>query len=302
MRRPERRRAARARPAAAASLRPSGSAWSAPPRRRPSGGRRPGQAGGEHRLARPGWPVHEQVVPAGGGELERVPRHRLPADLAAGPGRRAGRRGDHDRLDRGHGSSPSRQPITSAGCAPGAPPGRPRGWPRPRSAAGSTSGPGPSASVRHTVPGTGRREPSSPSSPTKDRSPTASWVTAPTATSRADGDGEVEARARPCGSSGGARLTVMRCGGHWHPARHQGGAYAARRFTAGGVGQADDGERRQPGADVDLDGDGVAVDAEDGGGGDEAEHEPLLVRCRGRAASRSGGPCRAPASRRRVRD
>ena len=27
---------------------------------------------------------------------------------------------------------------------------------------------------------------------------------------------------------------------------------------------------------MDLDGDGVAVDAEEGGGGDEAEHEPLL--------------------------
>src|SRR5690606_5781075 len=46
------------------------------------------------------------------------------------------------------------------------------------------------------------------------------------------------------------------------------------------VGQADDGEAGQAGADVDLDGDGAALDPEDGGGRDGGEHRAL--RCGGR--------------------
>src|SRR4029077_12744383 len=41
-----------------------------------------GQAPSEHRLARTGWPAHEDVVPAGRGNLERAPRLLLAMDLA----------------------------------------------------------------------------------------------------------------------------------------------------------------------------------------------------------------------------
>ena len=60
------------------------------------------------------------------------------------------------------------------------------------------------------------------------------------------------------------------------PAREERGAHAVARLAAGGVGQTDDGEGRESAAEVDLDGDGVAVDAEQRRGGDEAEHGTLL--------------------------
>jgi len=51
------------------------------------------EAAGQHRLPHPGRPDHQQVVPAGRGDLERAARVRLPADVGEVGARRAGRRG-----------------------------------------------------------------------------------------------------------------------------------------------------------------------------------------------------------------
>ena len=59
-----------------------------------SGGRTPGDAPRHHRLAGPRRPDHQHVVPAGGGDLERAARERLPVHVgevaAAARGRRSG--------------------------------------------------------------------------------------------------------------------------------------------------------------------------------------------------------------------
>ena len=74
------------------------------------------------------------------------------------------------------------------------------------------------------------------------------------------------------------------------PAREQRGTHAAARLAAGASGDPTTVKRRQPGAAVDLDGDGVAVDAEQGGGRDDAEHGALP----GSSDRREGRPAPAP--------
>ena len=63
------------------------------------------------------------------------------------------------------------------------------------------------------------------------------------------------------GRSAGARLTVMRRAGNSKCAVVERGAHAVARFPHFGVGQADDVECRQPGAEVHLDGDLGRIDA-----------------------------------------
>ena len=56
------------------------------------------------------------------------------------------------------------------------------------------------------------------------------------------------------------------------PGVEQRRAHALARLAHGRVGQPDERERRQPAADVDLDGDLAAVDALEREGGDAGEH------------------------------
>ena len=71
--------------------------------------------------------------------------------------------------------------------------------------------------------------------------------------------------------------------------REQRGPDPLARLPHRGVGQADDRVRGQAGRDVDLDGDELAVDAEQRGAGDGREHGdlPTLVRA-GRSTGRIG--------------
>ena len=88
----------------------------------------------------------------------------------------------------------------------------------------------------------------------------------------------------------GARLTVMRCWGHVEARRQHRGADAFARLAHRGVGEPDDVVRGQPGRDVDLDGDGLTVDADERGTADRGEHGDLPDRGRwgeGRSAATS---------------
>ena len=104
-----------------------------------------GQAAREHRLARAGRADEEQVVAARGGDLERAPRHLLPAHVGevARAGGRAGVDGAAARGTARRRRSPSlaaqqRDELAEVG-APRGPRSRPRRPPRPRSRGGTTS-------------------------------------------------------------------------------------------------------------------------------------------------------------------
>ena len=71
----------------------------------------------------------------------------------------------------------------------------------------------------------------------------------------------------------GARFTVMRCRRPLELRRQHGRAHPFARLAHGGVGQPDDVVRGQPRRDVDLDGDDLAVDAEQRRAGDRSEHD-----------------------------
>ena len=120
-------------------------------------------------------------------------------------------------------------------------------------------------------PTTGRSAPSRPSSPRKaiDRtarsSSCSSATSTPTAMARSR-RGAALAHAR------GRQVDGDAAAGPGQPARQQGGPHPVTRLAAHGVGRADDGEAGQPAGHVDLDDDGMAVDAEEGGRRDGGEH------------------------------
>ncbi len=191
---------------------------------RVEGREQPGQALGEHRLARARWPDEQQVVPAGGGDLERPPGEQ------PGPARRRGRGAAPRAPGAAPAAVPARRHLRSApgrarrGCpppgpAPPPPPAAPRGRSRsPPRRCGPTRRRARAATIG-SAPGTGRTRPSRPSSPTKASPPTASGGTASPATSAAT----AMARSRPLPSlrrPGGARLIVTRrvTPGHARPA------------------------------------------------------------------------------------
>ena len=130
-----------------------------------SGGSRPGQPRGQHRLAGAGRAEQEEVVAPSRRHLQGEAPDRLPADVG----------------QVGHARERRRRAAVGGPRATAA---RPAGTPRPRSsvvtawivrpptsrassalAAGSTTARSPRASVRQSVPATGRTEPSRPSSP-----------------------------------------------------------------------------------------------------------------------------------------
>ena len=223
--------------------RPSAPGW----RRGP--GRRRGRATGREGAGPASSCPRRADRPSGGGDRRRRrPRARCgPTDGprtsarsgAGGCGGSDGRVGG----DAATAPRPSAPRPSAAGrvrSAPGAgPPARPRtpsrAAPRPpRRARASTS---------DRAPGTCRRVPSRPSSPTNARSPTASAGTWPLATSTPTA--MARSRAEPIlRTEVGARFTVVRLSGHEKPDGEQGGADAVARLTARGVGEPDDGEAR----------------------------------------------------------
>ena len=69
----------------------------------------------------------------------------------------------------------------------------------------------------------------------------------------------------------------MRCWGHVKVRREERGAHTLARLAHGGVGEPDDGVRGQAGGDVDLDGDGLAVDPDERCTADRGEHGDLQI-------------------------
>ena len=90
-----------------------------------------------------------------------------------------------------------------------------------------------------------------------------------------DGDGKVEARPALADAR---RRQVHRDAllGPGQPRRGDGGAHPVACLATRRVGQAHDGEPGEAGRHVDLDGDGPALDAEQRGGRNSAQHSGLL--------------------------
>src|SRR5207247_4126376 len=88
-------------------------------------------------------------------------------------------------------------------------------------------------------------------------------------------DGEVDAGAA-LADAGGREVDRHPLLRPLQPAGDPRGADAVARLAAGRVGQADNGEARKPGRDVHLDGDRLAVDAEQGRRRDGGDHGALL--------------------------
>ena len=182
-----------------------------------------GQAARQHRLARAGRPDEQQVVAAGGGDLERAPRERLAAHVgevgvacsAAARGRGSGgatRPRRRVAAARATASASVRDRHDVAGRRP--PPPR-RRWP-PAAAAPATPR---AAQADRDRQHAARRQhaPSSESSPTTAMSSTSRrGDDARARRGSPSGDRQVEA-APALRTSAGARFTVMRCGGNSKP-------------------------------------------------------------------------------------
>ena len=76
----------------------------------------------------------------------------------------------------------------------------------------------------------------------------------------------------------GAKLTVMRLSGNSASDERSAARTALARLASGRVGETDDVVAGQARADVDLDPDGLTVDAEQGRAGDRGEHGDLRNR------------------------
>ena len=208
----------------------------------------------QHRLAGPGRALHQQVVAAGGGDLERQQRCRVSADV--------GQVGQPDGGPRG---------VWRSGSAGGSAPLRTAAAAR-RSATATISKPVTSAasrarwrgtiSRRHparrapsataSAPGESRSSPPSDSSPKTAYSCSASRGTWPLDASTAERERRVEARA------GLAQRRRREVGGDPRGRELEARVQDRRpdpvaRLAHGRVAEADDRERGQPGADVDLD-------------------------------------------------
>ena len=83
----------------------------------------------------------------------------------------------------------------------------------------------------------------------------------------------------------------MRCCGQGSPDDSKAARDTFARLAHRGVGHADHRVRRQTLGDVDLDGDGLTVDADEGGAADRGEHgAPPVIGVTGRAGRSDGGP------------
>ena len=135
-----------------------------------SGGSSPGSREASIVLPAPGRAEQEEVVAAGRRHLEGEAPDRLPADVGEVGDRGERQRRGRPAARRATAARRAGRPTTSAERA------RPAWIVRPPTsaassalAAGSTTARSPSASVRQSVPATGRTEPSSPSSPRNAR-------------------------------------------------------------------------------------------------------------------------------------
>ena len=239
------------------------------------GGSIPGRRRASIVLPAPGGPDHQQVVAAGGGDLERPLGVVLAADV--GQVGALGCRG-RPRL-----RAPARAPAASAraagprsapatGCRAPRCPRRapPRGrWPPAPAGCGSRSGARPSATA--SAPRTGRSSPVSDSSPQTAQPPSGSCGTCslaastPTAIARS----KLGPSLRTCA---GARFTVIRFCGNSSPELSSAARTRSRDSRIARSGQADEREREQPAAHVDLHRHLVAGDPFEGERGDAGEH------------------------------
>ena len=224
-----------------------------------------GQPPGQHRLARPGRPHHQQVVVPGGGDLQRAPGGRLAAYVAqVGAGRRRLRHRwpapASDRPGR-QGSAPPRR-----GRRPGAPAPPRRGRPRRRSRAPPAARPGRACRPprrSRCAPWIGRSRPSRPSSAAAPTRPTARGLDLTAGGQDRERDGQVEA--------GPLLALARRRQVHGDPHRRElvgGGADAAAhplaRLLDGPIGQPHHREGGRGAAlDVGLDVDAAGIDARD---------------------------------------
>ena len=227
-----------------------------PPRRQRRQDRR--QAPREHRLARAGRPVHEEVVAAGGGDLERRDQR------VAGRGRRRGRasasrsgvaggagerrRGSRRRRARRPPRASDSTPSTSTPATSAASRARARGS---TSRATARGGRAPSATA--SAPRIARSSPASDSSPTIAQRSTRLGGRA----GRRRRASRPRAEGRSPGPTlrryAGARLTVIRRCGNSKPEFDDRRPHPLARLAHRLVGEPHDRERRQPGADVGLD-------------------------------------------------
>ena len=214
-----------------------------------SGGRIVGRRRAEHRLARARRPDEEQVVrcrrrrPRGRGGRTRGRGHRARSSGFVVGRRRPAASGGAG-AQSGHDSSPFRHARSSPSERAA------RTWtslherrPRPRSRAARRRPRVPArarASTSASVPGTGPH-----------RAVEAELAEDGDAVERAGGElvgrrragrarPRARARSRVLRTPPGARLTVMRCWGHGHARRQQGGTHPLARLAHGGVGQPDD--------------------------------------------------------------
>ena len=246
---------------------------------RVSGGRIDGSRRASIVLPVPGRALEQQVVAAGGGDLQRQQRRVVAADVGEVRARRRGagcgraRRGQRRRLGAprehvGRGAQ-ARRRRRPRGRRPAPPRARARAG---RSAARSPARRAPSATA--SAPGESRSSPPSDSSPNtayaaqRRRAGPGRWRRAPPSASAASKPGPAlrrnagrEVRGDPRWRELEARVEDRR-------------ADPLARLAHRGVAEADDRERRQPAADVDLDPDLARLDPVDGERGDAGEHRP----------------------------
>ena len=231
----------------------------------------PGQALGQHGLARAGRPDHQEVVAPGRGDLERPAPDRLATHVGqVGCGR--GAAGSARAGTSGQCAWPrsTRPQVGQRGGAVDVVPPDQRGlahvaerhdqperarWRRP-----GRSCPGRGAGTRSARARRRRRGPrlhAGCSSPAATRSPTAMGRSSP---------------APPLRTPDGRQVDRDPAQRPRQAAREHGGAHPVAGLAHRGVGQADDGEAGQPVRDVDLDQDRAPHGTGQCGGGDRGEH------------------------------
>ena len=255
-----------------------------------------GQAAGGERLAGPRRADHQQAVPAGRGDLERVAQVALAAQVgevgavAVGVEQRAAAargapastpRPPERAAARGSRAAITSMPSASAASGP--------------FSAGTTIASAPSsraASAIASAPETGRTEPSSASSPTIASRGSASQLELARGDQQRGRDRQVHPRPRL--AQAGRRQV-----GDDPPQRELEAAVGHRRphplarLPHRGVGQADDREGREAAVDVDLDPDragGDAVEGEGSGGGEHGSHARRPRFARGARIVRNSSP------------
>ena len=231
----------------------------------------PGETGGQHRLPGTGWPDEQEVMPSGGGDLEREARHALAADVGEIG---TGWLGHHRRRVRRVGP---RQLATERGDDVG------QGLHRPHLVAADerclgVRGRGDHDDGRVDGVDQGQRPRDRPHGAVEPQLPEEAAARrgvrrhVAVGGEQAHGDGQVQP---------GALLADPRRGQvHRHPAqrprqrrRQQRGAHPVAGLATGGVGQPDHGEAGQAVRDMHLDADGVTLDAVQHGRRDGGEHD-----------------------------